>query len=498
MKSKTPSVVSSKGKLADVKDNALLIGFFKDNLNLEGELKDFDTSINSVISSYIKDNKFEGDKCQTANIYVNKNVKNVILAGLGEKKDYNMEVLLKTIGDISRKIRDFGAGTFTVYLDSFNNGALSENEITDKIALGCVMGLYTFNEYKTKDKDKLKFIEKVAILTDKEVSDQIDKTLIVADAVNKTRDLINCPPNIAVPEYVADYAKKLVEGTKIKCTIFDENQIEKLKMGCLLGVAKASVNKPRFLILEYNGKDDKERPLVLVGKGVTFDTGGLNVKPYPHMNNMKDDMGGATAVIHAIYACEKLKLPLNLTAIAPLCENSIDGTAYRPDDILTAYNKMTVEVKHTDAEGRLILADALAYAAEMKPAAIIDVATLTGASLVVLGSVGFPYFSNDSELGQKIKKASEKSLEKSWEMPLWPEYEKKIKGDVADINNLSDDREAGSAIGAVFLKNFVDDCKWAHLDIGSTVLSNTEKGLFIKGATGTSVRLLIELAKAWK
>jgi len=204
------------------------------------------------------------------------------------------------------------------------------------------------------------------------------------------------------------------------------------------------------------------------------------------------------ASIHAIEACSKLKLPVNIIAITPFCENMIDAAAYRPDDVLSAYNGMTVEVKNTDAEGRLVLADALSYAAEKNPEAIIDIATLTGASTVVLGWAGTPFTSTDEKLAEKIKNASKKSLEKVWELPLWPEYEDSIKSDVADIKNISEEGDAGVIIGAAFLKNFVSDAPWAHIDIGTTVWSKIDKGILTKGATGATVRLMIELLREWK
>ena len=270
-----------------------------------------------------------------------------------------------------------------------------------------------------------------------------------------------------------------------------------MKMGCFIGVAKGSINKPRMVVLDYNGSKGK-KPIAIVGKGVTFDSGGLNLKPYPYILNMKDDKAGAVAAIHIIEACSRLKLPLNLIVVTPLCENMIDAASYRPDDVLKAYNGMTVEIKNTDAEGRLILADALSYAAEKKPQAIIDIATLTGASLVVLGYVGTPFVCTDENLRKKINEASPKSLEKVWELPLWEEYEESLKSDVADIKHIGDEGEAGVITAAMFLKNFVNEVPWLHIDIGTTVWSKVDKGVLVKGATGATVRLMMEMLREWK
>ncbi len=497
MNKATTSVRVLKTELSKVKDNALLIGFFKDK-SLGAELKIFDNNLKNIISSYIKDNNFKGEKGEIKNIYVNKNTKNIILVGLGEENKFNHDILTTIIADASKRLRDNGTESFSIYSNSFKKN--NERELVEKIALSSLIGLYKFTDYKTKDKDNKKNIKQISIITNSNnnFEKEIKYASMVADAVNKTRDLVNTPPNIATPQYIANYAKNLAIKSKLKCTILDEKQIEKLKMGCFLGVAQGSDKKPILVMLEYYGTDKKKKPIAIVGKGVTFDSGGLNLKPYPFILNMKDDKGGAVAALHIIEACAKLKLPINLIVLTPLCENMPSGTSFRPDDILKAYNRTTVEIKNTDAEGRLILADALSYAADIKPQAIIDIATLTGASLITLGYVGTPFLSTDEKLTQKINEASKKSLEKVWEFPLWPEYEENIKSDVADLKHISEEGDAGVIIGATFLKNFVKDIPWVHIDIGTTVWSKVDKGTLTKGATGATVRLMIEMLREWK
>ncbi|MDP3765506.1 MAG: leucyl aminopeptidase [Nanoarchaeota archaeon] len=526
------SVKVLKSGISNAKDNALLIGFFKDKLNLSVDLKKLNWKLGDIISACIKNSDFKGEKGEAKTIFVNKNIKNIILVGLGEEEKYNFDVLSSIIADISKRLRDNSTESFSIHLESFKNSKLTDEETVEKIALSSLMGLYKFTDYKTKDKDKVKNIKEITIITNsnKKFDNQIKYASVVADAVNKTRDLVNTPPNVATPEYVANYAKQLAKPTKIKdfrgienqavvsefarvhshstdfsvksnfkCTVFDEKQIAKMKMGCFIGVAQGSINKPRLVVLEYYEAGKMQKPIAIVGKGITFDSGGLNVKPYPFILNMKDDKGGAVAAMHVIEACAKLKLPLNLVVVAPLCENMIDAASYRPDDVLTAYNKMTVEIRNTDAEGRLVLADALAYAAKQyKPQAIIDIATLTGASMIVLGYAGTPFLSNDSKLNDKIKNASAKSLEKVWELPLWQEYEESIKSDIADVKHISDDGDAGVIIGATFLKNFVNEIPWVHIDIGTTVWSKVDKGVLTKGATGATVRLLMEMLREWR
>ena len=494
------SVKALKIELNKVKDNALLVGFFKNKFTLSGEIKKLDNESSNIISSYIKNNKFKGENGEVKNIYSNKSIKNIVLAGLGEEEKYNFDILTNTTADISKKLRDNGTESFSIFLSSFNNGNFKDEELVEKITLSSLMGLYKFTEYKTKDKDKIEYINQITIITDsdKNFDKEIKYASVVADAVNKTRDFVNTPPNIATPQYVANYAKELAKKNNLKCTIFDEKQIKKMNMGCFIGVAQGSINKPRFVVIGYNGSEKSKKPIAIVGKGVTFDSGGLNLKPYPYILNMKDDKGGALASIHVIEACAKLKLPINLIVVTPLCENMIDASSFRPDDVLTAYNGMTVEIKNTDAEGRLILADALSYAAKSKPEAIIDIATLTGASMVTLGYVATPFLASDEKLSEKIKIASKKSLEKVWELPLWPEFEENLKSDVADIKNISEEGDAGVIIGATFLKNFVNDAPWVHIDIGTTVWSKVDKGVLVKGATGATVRLMMEMLREWR
>jgi len=500
MEKSTASVRISKNEISKIKDSALLVGFLKEKLSLNDELKKLDSAYGNIISSCIKNSDFKGEKGELKSIYTNKNIKNILLVGLGEEEKYDLDVLSCIIADSSKRLRDSGAETFSIYLDSFKGGKFKEEELAEKIALSSLMGLYKFAEYKTKDRDKIKCIREISIITNsgKNFDREIKYASIIADAVIKTRNLVNTPPNVATPEYISNYAKELAVKSNLKFTSFDEKQITKMKMGCFMAVAKGSINKPRFVVLEYYGTDKKKKPIVIVGKGITFDSGGLNLKPYPYILNMKDDKAGAISSIHIIEACAKLKLPVNLITVTPFCENMIDAESFRPDDILTAYNGITVEIKNTDAEGRLILADALAYAAEMKPEAIIDIATLTGASLIVLGYVGTPFVCTDEKIRKSLNEASAKSLEKLWELPLWQEYEDSLKSDIADFKHIGDEGEAGVITAAMFLKNFVNDVPWAHIDIGTTVWSKVDKGILTKGATGATVRLMVEMLREWK
>src|SRR3989338_8372844 len=279
MQKTATSVKAIKSELSKVKDSALLIGFLKNKLDLSGDLKKFDGELGSLISSYIKNNGFKGEKGEAKSIYANKNVKNIVLIGLGEQDKFNFDVLSAAIADASKRLRDNAAESFSIYLDSFSNG-FNDGELAEKIALSALMGLYKFTDYKTKDKEKIKEIRQITIVTNSgnNFENEINSASVVADAVSKTRDLVNTPPNIATPEYIADYAKELAKRSNLKCAVFDEKQIEKMKMGCFLGVAQGSINKPRLVVLEYNANKG-QKPIAVVGKGITFDSGGLNLKP---------------------------------------------------------------------------------------------------------------------------------------------------------------------------------------------------------------------------
>ncbi|MBI2208456.1 leucyl aminopeptidase [Candidatus Woesearchaeota archaeon] len=485
--------------IAEIGDKCIVIAFFEDNLKLNKDIASFDKTINNAISNSIKNKDFKAELNEVKSFYVNsKKLDYVALLGLGKEKDFNLNKLMDAVSALSKKLRGMDIKSFSIYFDSFKNKNFDFESYLEKIIQAAALSLYQFTRYKTKDLDKVKRVDRVNIIVNENDANKakkiVDETLVYAEAVNKTRDLVNTPPNVAVPEYVADYAKEIARKNGLKFTVLDEKQLEKLGMECYMAVARASVNKPRMFILEYNGKGN-ENPIVLVGKGLTYDTGGVNAKPANYMVNMKDDKAGACSVIHVLEACAKLKIKANVIGIGAMAENAIGGNAYKPDDVLKSYSGITVEVIHSDAEGRMVLADALAYSLKFKPKAIVDIATLTGASIIALGYGISPVLGNDQELVDKIKHAAEKSLDRVWQLPMPEDYEELIKSDVADIKHVNSDIDAGVIVGGIFLKQFVKDAKWAHIDIGATVWAKQEKGYKIKGATGFGVRLLLDFLR---
>ena len=363
-----------------------------------------------------------------------------------------------------------------------------------------MLGIYRFDQLKRKEEigtdiSTLTLVEfdpsKLA-----EVETSVTITQKVIQGVYLTRDLINLPPNMATPTYLAQTAQQIAEEYGMKITVGDRDWAEKNHMGAYLGVAKGAGEPPKFIIMEHNGTHEELDTIVLVGKGITFDTGGISIKPSEKMEEMKSDMAGAAAVIGTMKAVGMLNLPLRIIGIAPCTENMPDAHAYRPADVITASNGKTIEIISTDAEGRLILADALVYAKKYAPKAVIDLATLTGACVVALGkNTAAGIFCNDSSLSDKLLRSGEKTHERVWPMPLWDEYRKNIESSVADIKN-SGGRNSGVSSSAIFLKEFID-YPWAHLDIAGMALSEKDEGYTPLGATGYGVRLLVEFLQNW-
>ena len=355
------------------------------------------------------------------------------------------------------------------------------------------MANYAFNTYKTLPSE-LVFVEIVNITgIKKDKIKDIERGQIIGTEVNAARTLANTPPGLMTPALLAKAAQAAAKGTDIEVKILDRDDMRRLKMGAILGVAQGSSEEPRFIIMEYWGKDKKSAPTVLVGKGVTFDSGGLNLKPDDHIYEMHMDMSGGAAVIHAVIAAAKLGIKKNIIALVPAVENMPSGSSYRPGDVLTSMSGQTIEVMNTDAEGRVILADALTYAKQYKPKLIIDVATLTGAAEVALGRRASAIFSKDEQLITEVRRLGEESGDYVWPLPLWDEYEEDIKGMFGDWANVGKkDRRGGAITAAMFLYQFVKSEKWLHIDMAPRMTALEGEHL-APGAAGAPVRLLIKI-----
>ena len=365
---------------------------------------------------------------------------------------------------------------------------------------GALLALYQFNA--PKQKTEIKEIDSIIIFDPgskniESVKNGLEKARSIASGVYLARDLVNLSPNIATPSFIASVAEEFAKNLGLNIFVGDRLWAEEQKMGAFLAVSKGAGETPRFIVLEFlNGKDDK-KPIILIGKGITFDSGGLSLKPSEGMQAMKSDMAGAAAVLGTMKAIAQIKPELNVIGIAPCTENMPDSQAYRPSDVITASNGKTIEIISTDAEGRMILADALVYASRYQPEVVIDLATLTGACVVALGEgIAAGLFSTHDYLTKKLVHSGTVTQERVWPLPLWDDYKKKIQSDVADMKNTGG-RTGGVGSSAVFLKEFID-YPWVHLDIAGMSLSEKGGAYSPSGATGFGVRLLVDFIRNWE
>lgn len=373
--------------------------------------------------------------------------------------------------------------------------------MVEHIAIAAQLAAYSFDEYKTGKDATINQQLSYELLSDELVDQEaIDKALELARAVNQTRNWIDLPPCRLTPTDLASKAEVIAKETGMKATVFGEAEVKKMGMGGLAGVSAGSEQDCKFVILEYDCGDKNAPTLAFVGKGITFDSGGLSLKPADYMETMKEDMSGAAAVINAMYIIGKRKPNVNVVGITPLSENLPSGTATKPGDIVTFYNGKTAEIKNTDAEGRLILADALAYAVKhYNPDAMLDIATLTGACAYALGPFYTGMMGTDKNLIEQLTIAGERSGDWVWELPFHADYTKAIKSDVADIQNIGSRKiMAGAITAGKFLQEFVGDTPWVHLDIAGTAFGVPQRSYYSTGATGVGVRLMVELACNWK
>jgi leucyl aminopeptidase len=423
--------------------------------------------------------------------------------GLGKKEEFTLDRVRTVSAEAAKGLRKIGArriGTIVhgAGTPSGAQTAFNAAQATQALTEGALLGLYRFTRYKHGDEDSRKRIDSLTILErDREkvraMAEAVRRGRILAEATNAARDLVNEPGNTLTPTELARRAKALARGHGIRCRVQGPRELRRLGARALLGVARGSQEPPRLIVLEYRGGRPKGPHLGLVGKGITFDSGGISIKPAENMEAMKGDMAGAAAVLAATRAIALLRLPIHVTAVVPATENLPSGTALKPGDILRAMSGKTIEVINTDAEGRLVLADALHYARGRKVSHIVDVATLTGACVVALGTINSGAFANDQALLDKLVAAGKAAGEKIWPLPMDVEYDELIKSDVAEIKNTGG-RKGGAITGAKFLQSFVGDTPWVHLDIAGTFETDKEKGYLAKGATGVMVRTLVNLA----
>jgi leucyl aminopeptidase len=422
--------------------------------------------------------------------------KRLLFVGLGKKTSLTLDAIRQAMGHAIKRVRQAKAGSCTAVMPAITPRGHSPQDVVQAMAEGAILGNYQFTAYRSDNGTPIDVERMTVLCTQKaqlrQLTEGIRRGVATAEATVLVRDLCNHPSNVMTPSRIANEAKKVAKEEALTLKILEQRDMEQLGMGALLGVARGSHEPPKFIILEYNGSKKKdERPVVFIGKTVTFDTGGISLKPAENMEHMKADMTGGAEVLASVRAAARLRLPLRLISILPVAENMPGGRAMKPGDIVKTLSGKTVEVQNTDAEGRLILADALAYAQRYNPAALVDIATLTGACVVALGQFAIGMFGTDEKLKAQIRKSGQTAGERVWEMPLWDEYFEQLRSDVADMRNIGG-RGGGMITAALFLSKFAGDGPWVHIDIASTDWSERERAYIPKGPTGIGTRLLIQ------
>lgn len=490
------------GNFSEANAEALAVVVFKGEKASSGALKDLDKLTGGGIAAVFKSEDFKGEKGQTALLRFAPKGKvkgrSLMLLGVGEQPDYSLSEVSVAAGCATRYLRTRNNKSFA-FLPRFGSdpGATAQN-----CAQGFVTSQFELDKYRTQDK-KEKTVNRLVVCIDGAAQDDLDVGLrrgqALGESMNFTRDLANEPPNILTPTEMANRAKKMAKETGLKIEILDEAKMEKLGMGSLLSVSKGSEQPAKMIVMRYTPTKNtgkKGELLALVGKGITFDTGGISLKPGEGMDAMKYDMSGGATVIGTMRAIALVKPTVPVLGIVAAVENMPDGKASRPSDVVTASNGKTIEILNTDAEGRLILADAVAYAEKQGATNIVDMATLTGAVIIALGDQNTGIMGNDQEFIDRIIALGKENGEGFWQLPVSKEYSKQIKSDIADIKNIGPRGKAGTIMGAVFIQEFVDKAKWAHLDIAGTAWHDSVRPHQAKGPTGVAVRTLLSLVES--
>ena len=483
---------------SELSSDVIAVGVFT-----KGELspmaKDIDETLGGQLQSAVKKGDITGRGGESMVFYGKKY--RLIAVGLGEKKKLNLEQIRRASGTVVKLA--ITNKLSTVLMEEF---AQDKDGAAQAQSEGAILGSYQFLDYKTMNKQNQFILKKVVVRTWDRAG--LKKGSMIGNAVCFARDLGNYPGNVATPTRLAQEARKIGKRGRMRVRVFDRAKIIKMGMGGLAGVAAGADEPPKFILMEYWGSKKTDKPKVLVGKGLTFDSGGISIKPAAKMDEMKFDMCGSAVVLGAMHALADLKPKINVIGIVPATENLSGAKAYKPGDILKAYNGKTIEVLNTDAEGRLILADALSYASKhYKPEFILDFATLTGAVIVALGYVATGIMGTDIELIKKVKFSSKITAEKVWELPLWDEYCHQIRSKIADVKNIGAPMQAGTIAAGAFLKEFVkDEIPWCHFDIAGTAWDDSETDSEGKvrekpytpneGASGNIIRLVLDLIEA--
>jgi leucyl aminopeptidase len=497
-------VLCSAQKARSFRGPVLVVGAFQGTASHEGVLKELDAASKGWVARVLSSGDFRG-KLGDALVQQTHGALpsgRLMLLGLGEREKFTLDRWRGAVAKAAQASRGLRARQFGVSLELPSPVAFSMAELGAAATEGAMLGLYRFGLYKSKKAEEEPDPEEmVLLLGGPRAKSGVDRAVvqagIVAEAVCWVRDLVSQPSNRLTPALLAQEAGNMARTWGIRHRILDEGDIKALGMGGLLAVASGSKEPPRLILMEHSAKDRAAPKVALVGKGITFDSGGISLKPADKMDLMKYDMAGGAAVLGTMQAASRLGLPVNLVGVVPATENLPSGSAYKPGDVLKTLSGQTVEVTTTDAEGRLILGDALTYALRYRPHLILDLATLTGACVVALGDQVAGIMGNHRGVMEELSRAGELSGEEVWPLPLKEEYEEYLKSDIADVKNAGG-RDAGAIQGGLFLKRFVKEVPWVHIDIAGPVWTDKDRPYRPKGATGYGVRLLVEFLKRFK
>ena len=469
----------------------VVVGVFESRkLTLPAEL--LDNISGGYISDIVRRGDMEGKAGTTLLLHnvPSTHCDRILLVGLGKEKEFREKEFASAIRTAVKVLNETGAFDASLFLTEL---PVRKHSITWRVRQTVIAALdatYKFDQFKSKKEEIRRPLRKLTISVERRnelapAEEGLQQGLAIAEGVSLTKTLGNLPPNVCHPTHLAEQARAMASEFKLDCEILEREDMEKLGMHSLLAVARGSYQPPKLIVLSYKGSRASEKPIVLVGKGVTFDTGGISLKPGAEMDEMKYDMCGAASVLGTMQAVARMALPINLTVVVPATENMPGGNATRPGDIVTSMSGQTIEILNTDAEGRLILCDALTYAERFEPDTLIDVATLTGACVVALGNVATGLFANKDSLARELQEAGEEANDRAWHMPLWDDYQELLKSPFADMANIGG-RWGGAISAACFLSRFTKKFDWAHLDIAGTAWKSGAD----KGATGRPVPLL--------
>ena len=463
-----------------------------------------DRAMGGRISDLLSAGDFAGELNETLLLYREGDVtaRRVLLVGLGKQDKFGLDKVRQVAATAAKRARDLGVDSYATVAHGAGSGGICLQDAVQALVEGTVLGLYRFVRYKTdlEPRQKLDIANVTIMALQQEQVPAIERGIVLGQTVATSaclaRDLVNEPANVATPAMLADLARSMAGRDGLDCDVLDRQQMEGLGMGALLSVARGGHKPPYLIAVEHNKAQPDLPTVVLIGKGITFDSGGLDLKPAESMERMKDDMAGGAAVLATLRAVALLQMPLHVVGLVPVTENMPGHEANRPLDVVKAMNGKTIEIVNTDAEGRLILADALTFAGRYHPDAVVDLATLTGAVVVALGEGAAGLMTPDENLARRLSTAGDISGERVWRMPLFEEYDEQIKSDVADVKNVGG-RPAGSITGAMFLKKFTGDYPWAHLDIAGMAWADKGNAYVHKGPTGYGVRLVVQFLRGW-